>query len=72
LRLNSALAGITKAHGFDVPEETEVTFVRELVKQHLVGAREKLGRELTMQYEEEGRSFSLEQSVDYALDFDKD
>ncbi len=72
LRLNAAVTLIARANDFDVPEEYQVTFISELAKQHIAGTREKLGEELTMKYEDEGRALNLEQAVDYALDFSKD
>jgi hypothetical protein len=34
--------------------------------------REKLGEELTMKYEEEGKAMGFDRAVEYALDFEKD
>jgi hypothetical protein len=39
---------------------------------YIMGAREKLGEELTLKYEEEGKNMSFEAAVEYALDFDRD
>jgi non-specific serine/threonine protein kinase len=68
LRLNAAATGIAKKNEFIVPEESEVTFVTELAHQHIVGTRHKVGELFTMKYEEEGRTMSLAEAVEYALD----
>lgn len=47
-------------------------FWQELVKQHIVGTREKLGEELTLKYESEGRAMDLEEAIRYALDLELD
>lgn len=72
LRLNAAATGIAKAMQFTVPEEHEVTFMKELAHQHIVGTRKKVGELLTMKYEEEGRSLSLAEAVEHALDVETD
>ena len=72
LRLNAAATGIAKANEFIIPEESEVTFVKELAHQHIVSTRHKVGELLTMRYEEEGRTMSLAEVVEYALDVETD
>ena len=72
LRLNAAATRNALSFGSWVPEDIPLVFWHELVLQLIVGTREKLGEELTQQYEEEGRSMSFEEAVDYALDFDRD
>jgi hypothetical protein len=39
---------------------------------YIVGARKKVGEELTKKYEEEGKNMGFETAVEYAMDFDKD
>jgi hypothetical protein len=72
LRINAAATKAAVSFGSWIPEEIPLVFWHELVIQHIVGTREKLGEELTKQYEEEGRSMSFEEAVEYTLDFDKD
>jgi len=72
LRLNAAATGIAKALQFTAPEEHEVTFMKKLAHQHIVGTRKKVGEVLTLKYEEEGRSQSLAKGVEYALDVETD
>jgi hypothetical protein len=72
LRLNAAATRNALSFGSWVPEEIPLVFWHELVIQLIVGTREKLGEELTQQYEEEGRAMSFEEAVDYALDFERD
>jgi len=72
LRINAAATKTALAFGFLVPEEYPLVFWQKLVQKHIVGTREKLGEELTHTYEEEGRSMSFEEAVEYALDFDRD
>jgi tetratricopeptide (TPR) repeat protein len=72
LRINAATTCIAKSCGFLPPEEYLLVFWHELVMEHIIGNREKLGEELTQKYEEEGQSMGFENAVDYALDFDKD
>jgi len=47
-------------------------FWDEWIEIYIVGARKKLGEELTRKYEEEGQNMGFEAAVEYALDFDKD
>jgi len=72
LRINAAATGKAISFGSFVPEALPLVFWHELVIQHIVGTREKLGEELTQKYEEEGRSMGFEKAVEYALDFEKD
>ena len=72
LRLNAAATRNALSFGSWVPEEIPLVFWHELVIQLIVGTREKLGEELTQQYEEEGRAMSFEEAVAYALDFERD
>jgi hypothetical protein len=72
LRLNAAATKMAKSNDLLVPEEYEFVFWQELVKQHIIGTREKLGEELTYKYEEEGRSMSFDEAVKYALNADTD
>jgi len=47
-------------------------FWDEWIDIYIVGARKKLGEELTQKYEKEGQNMGFEAAVEYALDFDKD
>jgi len=47
-------------------------FWDEWIDTFIGGARKKLGEELTLKYEEEGKNMGFEAAVEYALDFDKD
>ena len=44
----------------------------EFIDTYIGGAREKLGEELTREYEEQGKNMGFEAAVEYALDFEKD
>ncbi|MEN8193959.1 MAG: NB-ARC domain-containing protein [Bacteroidota bacterium] len=72
LRINAAATSKAKSFGSWIPEDIPIVFWHELVIQLIAGTREKLGEELTQKYEEEGRSMSFEEAVEYALDFEKD
>ncbi|KPK87253.1 MAG: hypothetical protein AMS27_02825 [Bacteroides sp. SM23_62_1] len=72
LRINAAVTKTAISNGFIVPEEVPAVFWKELVNQHIIGTREKLGEELTYKYEEEGRSMSFDEAVKYALNVDID
>ncbi len=72
LRLNAAATKTALTSGFLVPEDYPLVFWHELVLQHIAATREKLGEDLAHQYEEEGRSMSFEEAVEYTLDFDRD
>ena len=69
LRLNAAATKMAKSVGCWIPEEIPLVFWHELVIKLIVGTREKLGEELTNQYEEEGLVMSFEEAVKYALNF---
>ena len=47
-------------------------FWQEQIKKHIIGTREKLGKELTAKYESEGKAMDLDETINYALDFEKD
>jgi predicted ATPase/AraC-like DNA-binding protein len=72
LRLNAAATRAAVSFGSWVPEEIPIVFWHEQVSLLIVGTREKLGEELTNQYEEEGRALSFDEAVKYALDFEMD
>lgn len=72
LRINAAATRHAQSFGSWVPEEIPLVFWHELAIKLLGGTRENLGEELTKQYEEEGRSMSVEEAVDYTLDFSRD
>jgi len=46
-------------------------FWDEWMDTYIGGAAEKLGKELTSRYEEEGKSMKFDQVIEYALDFNK-
>lgn len=72
LRLNAALNKTAASYGYWIPEEVPQVFWQEMIRQHIVGTRKKLGEVLTNKTEEEGRSMSLDEAVVYALNFDMD
>jgi len=72
LRINAAATKMAKSFGSWIPEEVPLTFWQECVQQLIVGTREKLGEELTNQYEEEGRAMSFDEAVKYTLNFEID
>jgi len=49
-----------------------VQFWDEWIDTYIESAKKKLGEELTLKHEEEGRNMGFEAAVAYALDFDKD
>ena len=72
LRIMAAVREIAAKSDMMTPEELQMIFWQELVQKHLVGTREKLGKELCQQYESQGRVMDLEKVVGYALDFKRD
>ena len=72
LRLIEAVNKIAEETGLMSPEDIPMKFWQEQIKKHIIHTREQLGVKLARQYEEEGRLLSLEQAVEYALDFEKD
>ena len=71
LRLNAAATKMAETSGFAVPEKFQVNFWKELVQQHIIKTRKKLGEALTLEYEEEGRALSFKEAIAYALDYQK-
>lgn len=53
-------------------EDFPMHFWQELINKHIRGTREKLGEELTLKYESEGKAMDLDETIKYALDFEKD
>jgi tetratricopeptide (TPR) repeat protein len=53
-------------------ENMQMTFWQELVQLHIVGTREKLGKEIALKLESEGQAMELEEAIRYAVDFDRD
>ena len=72
LRIMAAVREIAAKSDMMTPEEMQMIFWQEFVQKHLVGTREKLGKELCQQYEAQGRVMDLEKVVGYALDFKRD
>lgn len=72
LRLIEAVNKIAEETGLMSPEDIPMRFWQEQIKKHIINTRDHLGEKLSKQYEEEGRLLSLEQAVEYALDFEKD
>jgi tetratricopeptide (TPR) repeat protein len=72
LRLNATVNKTASLFGYWIPEEVPQVFWHELIQQHIVGARKNLGEELTHKTEEEGRAMSLDEAVEYALNFEMD
>jgi hypothetical protein len=72
LRLNAAVTSIAQANQFNIPEESAVSFMKELARQHIVGTRNRIGELQTMKYEEQGRNLRLAEAVEYALNVETD
>jgi len=72
LRLVAAVNEGSRKAGTESLENMRMGFWQELVKQHIIGIREKLGEELTLKYESEGLAMDLEEAIRYALDFELD
>jgi tetratricopeptide (TPR) repeat protein len=72
LRLNATATRAAVSFGSWIPEEIPIVFWHEMVVKLIHGTREKLGEELTNQYEEQGRAMSFDEAVKYALNFDID
>jgi non-specific serine/threonine protein kinase len=72
LRLMGAVNEIAGKAGIMSPEEFPLVFWQEQLKIHIKGTREKLGEKLTGKYESEGRAMDLDDTIRYALEFDKD
>jgi len=72
LRLMGAVNEGSRKAGTESLENMRMGFWQELVKQHIVGTRKKMGKELTLKYESEGKAMDLDEAVRYALDFHRD
>ena len=72
LRLNATATRVAISFGSWIPEEIPIVFWHEMVVKLIHGTREKLGEELTNQYEEQGRAMSFDEALKYALNFDID
>lgn len=72
LRLIAAVKKAAEDAEVMSPEDIPMNFWQEQIKKHIINTRDHLGEKLSKQYEEEGRLLSLEQAVEYALDFEKD
>ncbi len=72
LRLNATVNKTASLSGYWIPEEVPQVFWQELIQKHIVGARKILGEELTSKTEQEGRSMSFDESVQYALSIEID
>jgi len=72
LRLMGAINEGCKKNGTMSLEDFQLQFWQELIQEHIVGTRRKLGETLTRKYETEGKDMSLEETINYALDFAKD
>jgi len=72
LRLTGASNEKAKKEGSFSREQVPMLFWQELIKEHITGAREKLGEELARKCEAEGAAMELEEAVAYALDFERD
>ncbi|MBN1791126.1 MAG: helix-turn-helix domain-containing protein [Bacteroidales bacterium] len=72
LRLVEAVNKISEDTGMMSPEDIPMKFWQEQIEKNIRRTREQLGVKLARQYKEEGRLLSLEQAVEYALDFEKD
>jgi tetratricopeptide (TPR) repeat protein len=70
IRLDAAARELFKKMGVVV--DGMVGFWDEWIETYIEGAKKKLGKELTMQYQEEGIKMGFEKAVVYALDFNKD
>jgi len=72
MRLCAAITDLTLTAGYIDPAQLSLEFWAELVQIHIVQIREKLGKEELIDYEEEGKSMSLETALEYAWDKSKD
>jgi non-specific serine/threonine protein kinase len=70
IRLDAAIRKKAGEYGFSVSGVAE--FWDEWIDIYIVGARKKLGEELTQKFEKEGQNMGFEAAVEYALDFAKD
>jgi len=70
LRINAMANKMFKSIGIDINGIWPLW--DDFINTYIGGARENLGEELTLKYEEEGRNMGFEAAVKYALDFDKD
>ena len=72
VRLISAVNRIAKKAGLTSTEDFPLQFWQEQIQKHIVGSREKLGEELTVRYKAEGEVMDLDETRNYALDFQED
>jgi predicted ATPase len=69
IRLNSAVMEEYSRVGLNVPD---YRFWQDLIEEHVLSGKEKIGEELYLRYEEEGKNMGFETAIEYALDFDRD
>jgi tetratricopeptide (TPR) repeat protein len=72
LRLIATVKKAAEEAGMISPEDIPMNFWQEQIEKHIRKTREQLGEKLSKQCDNEGRLMSLEQAVEYALDFEKD
>ncbi len=72
LQLTGAVKELTKTLGMGSPEDMKLSFWQEMVKKHLTGTRQKLGDRKAGKYRDQGRNMSLEETIRYAMDIEKD
>lgn len=72
IRLMAAVNEGSKRAGTMSLEDFQLQFWQELIQQQIVGTRKKLGKSLTQEYESEGKELNLDETIAYALDFEKD
>ena len=70
LRINAMANKMFKSIGIDIYGIWPLW--DDFINTYIGGARENLGKELTLKYEEEGRNMGFEAAVKYALDFERD
>lgn len=72
MRLSSAVSEIARNNGILDPANLKLTFWVELVNTHLRKINEKVGFELSQNYQAEGRTLTYKKAREYALDFKRD
>jgi len=69
LRLVSAVSTNAIKAGLFSPEDFQLQFWQEQIQKHIVGSREKVGEELSLKYESEGKTMDLDETISYALEY---
>jgi hypothetical protein len=72
IRLSAAASAYALDNKNMPPEALQLGFWKEFHEKYIVTARTSLGEGLTLKYEDEGKSMTIQEAICYALDYEKD